>query len=297
MLEMLKAILEHLSDGAYIVDESRKMIYFNPVAEKISGYTKDYMVGKYCYDNILNHIDEKGTKLCLFGCPLKATIDNQEINDGDVYLHHKEGHRVKVRVKTIPITVDGLKYGVELFNDLTDVSSGLLVRALDAEKAMSRKDDLTNLKNRRYLSELIKGTTKIKEKNHAVLFIDIDDFRQFNNVYGHALGDKVLSQVSQTILSNIRTSDEALRYGGEELLVMLHQVDEAEALKVAEKLRILIKASHLKMKDENLNITVSIGVSLFKDQTELKKAIKEADMAMLIAKQQGKNQVVLHKER
>lgn len=297
MLETLIALFEHLKDGVYIVDDTRKMIYFNPKAEMISGYKKEDIIGKYCYDNILNHIDDAGTKLCLFGCPLKATIDKQEVNEAEVYLHHKDGHRVKVRVKTIPITIDGVRYGVELFNDLTDVTDSTLVKALVEEKVMSRKDELTTLKNRRYLSELLKGTTKIKEKNHAVLFIDIDDFRQFNNIYGHEVGDQVLKQVSKTIIKNIRTSDIALRYGGEELLVILHQVTEEDALSIANKLRILIKASHVKKERENIAVTVSIGVSLFNQQSQLKKAIKSADMAMLTAKKQGKNQVVIQKER
>ncbi|MFW5865315.1 MAG: PAS domain S-box protein, partial [Candidatus Izemoplasmataceae bacterium] len=74
MLETLIALFEHLKDGVYVVDDTRKMIYFNPKAEMISGYKKEDIIGKYCYDNILNHIDDAGTKLCLFGCPLKATI-------------------------------------------------------------------------------------------------------------------------------------------------------------------------------------------------------------------------------
>jgi diguanylate cyclase (GGDEF)-like protein/PAS domain S-box-containing protein len=296
LIKGLIEIFKHLTDGAYIVDDTRKMIYFNPVAERISGYKHDEIVGKHCYDNILNHIDEKGTKLCLFGCPLKATIDHQETNKADVYLHHKEGHRVKVRVKTIPLTIDGVRYGIELFNDLTEVSSVHLVKALKEEKHISRSDALTTLKNRRYLNELIEGTTIIKEKNHAILFIDIDDFRGFNNTYGHEVGDKVLKQVSKTIVKNIRTSDEAMRYGGEELVVILHQVSLDEALLVAEKLRILINASYLRLKDKNLSVTVSIGVSLFKEQANLKEAIKHADLAMLNAKKQGKNQVVSYED-
>jgi two-component system, cell cycle response regulator len=289
-----KHLFDHVSDAVYIVDEDRKIIYFNEIAERISGFTREEIVGSYCYDNLLNHIDETGKQLCFQGCPLKHSIDNNVVNTGAVYLHHKDGHRVKVNVKTIPYN-DQLKYGVEIFNDASDLKTvKTLQDALSEQEMLNKIDALTQLPNRRYLDALLNGTILLGvNKKYAILFMDIDNFKQFNDQHGHEIGDQVLKMVSQTIQSNIRNSDIVVRYGGEEIIVILDYVTKKDALRIAEKLRMLVQSSTFRKTKGNLFVTISIGVKLFQSQNDLSQSIKAADKAMLEAKKRGKNQTVM----
>lgn len=284
-------LYDHVSDAVYVVDKHRKIVYFNPIAERISGFSTQEIVGSHCFDNLLNHIDEQGKRLCLFGCPLQDSIDRKVKNQADVYLHHKEGHRVKVRVTTLPYEQDQ-EYGIEIFHDAGARSISQLHRELVEQRQLQKLDELTRLMNRRHLSELLDGTVSVfDERPSAVFFLDIDNFKHFNDTYGHDLGDRVLASVSNTIRHNIRTTDHAIRYGGEELVVLLHHVSSEDALRLAENLRMLVDATSIRHKGENLHVTVSIGVSFFQEQRHLKQAIEEADQAMLLAKRSGKNMV------
>ncbi|MFU8793552.1 MAG: diguanylate cyclase [Acholeplasmataceae bacterium] len=291
MLNRLIELFRHFHEGIYIVDRNRKILYFNPVAEQISGYSKDEVVGKYCNDNILNHIDEDGTRLCIIGCPLKASMDQDEVNQGDIYLHHKNGHRVKIAVRTIPFKDHGsVVYGVEVFRDLTQNES--YEKRLNEEKIKTFIDPLTKCYNRRYLDLLIQGEIEIFQgHSHGVLFLDIDEFKMINDTYGHDFGDKVLTNLTQTIQLNINTDDIAIRYGGEEFIVFLKDVSKELIIKKAENLRMLIEGSFIKTADENIVVTVSVGASLFKKHEEITAAIITADKAHYIVKQNGKNGV------
>lgn len=293
-LNELVTLFEHLNEAAYIVDQNRKILYFNPVAESITGYDSKDLIGRHCYDNILNHIDEEGNHLCLFGCPLQTTIEAKEILKNTLYLHHKYGHRVKVDVVTIPYVFTGSDevFGVELFNEVGDSED--IAETLKSLKALNQTDDLTKLLNRRHLSQILTGKLNpFTFKVNGCLFLDVDDFRAFNNTYGHELGDKVLSVLSETIRKNIGVKDLAIRYGGEEFLIILNNIKPSNIKRIAEKIRMLIKASKLTYEGLEHTITVSIGASTFGEVEALEEAIKEADLAMLEAKKTGKDKVVL----
>ena len=96
-------IFNEMRDGLYITDSTRKIIYWNKGAEEITGFKRDEVINTHCYDNILVHIDSKGTSLCKKGCPLAASISDGQHRSAEVYLHHKDKHRKPVCVKTIPM--------------------------------------------------------------------------------------------------------------------------------------------------------------------------------------------------
>jgi len=171
-----------------------------------------------------------------------------------------------------------------------------------AEKAEidSIHDSLTKLKTRKYFKEEVEknisaisapGLEKREEgfNNFSILFCDIDHFKIINDTYGHSFGDEVLKKVGQVIEKNIRNSDTACRWGGEEIVVGLPGADEQEASKVAEKIR---KALEEEINQEyshnpqysNLKVSLSIGVSFYKEGLDFDQLIKRADEAMYLAK-------------
>ena len=132
-----------------------------------------------------------------------------------------------------------------------------------------------------------------KDKNYSLIFMDIDNFRSFNNEYGHKIGDRVLQQVSQTIKSSIRSNDRAYRYGGEELVILLDNCPKDVAFKIAEKIRININ----KIDTSPLpSITVSLGVATYpEDGDNILNVVEASDNALLTAKKSGKNTTVMYK--
>lgn len=116
-----KRILDSLHDGLYFVDPQRRITYWNKGAERITGFLAKEVVGKCCRDNILTHVDGDGRPLCLIGCPLSGTFEDGQDREAEVYLHHKDGHRIPVLVRISSLHADdgSLVGGIELFTDIS----------------------------------------------------------------------------------------------------------------------------------------------------------------------------------
>ncbi len=157
------------------------------------------------------------------------------------------------------------------------------------------RDSLTGLLSHAVIhAELEKEFQAAKRYNLdlSVLFVDIDDFKTFNDSFGHAVGDRVLTLVSSILVNNLRMTDKIGRYGGEEFLVILPHTSRKNALKIAEKLVSSIREDTEGKEDIPRGITVSIGVAEFSgDYTDGHDLIKNADLSMYRAKKKGKNRV------
>jgi diguanylate cyclase (GGDEF)-like protein len=167
-------------------------------------------------------------------------------------------------------------------------------------------DAMTGIYNRRYLDRRLHEEFA-KAQRHAlplsILLIDIDHFKHINDEHGHQVGDLVLIHLSKLILSNIRHSDIATRYGGEEFLIMAPNTAISAAGELAERLRQQVEAHPLKLArtDEShtqreIGMTASIGVTTFtqEDNNSIQKLVHESDMALYRAKQGGRNRVAVY---
>ena len=156
-------------------------------------------------------------------------------------------------------------------------------------------DSLTNVFNRRHylerFKEEIERSTKFNYK-FSCLMVDIDYFKDFNDRYGHIVGDAILRELSRAIQENIRQIDLIGRYGGEEFSIILSETDKDVAGLAAERIRTAIQDKHIRVYDEELKITVSIGISTYPyDGKEIERLIDKADSALYQAKQTGRNKV------
>jgi diguanylate cyclase (GGDEF)-like protein len=126
--------------------------------------------------------------------------------------------------------------------------------------------------------------------------LDVDFFKSVNDTYGHDIGDKVIKEVANVLQENIRESDLAIRYGGEEFVVLLHNADEDGALKVAKKIHTAFGDLVFDVGGgETIQKTISIGMAFFpKDGDTIWKCIKYADTALYVAKTTGRNKVVIY---
>jgi PAS domain S-box-containing protein len=101
--DIYRDIVENLYDGVYIVDRERVITYWNKGAERITGYTRERVLGHSCRDNLLNHVTADGVELCLGLCPLAACMQDGVTREADVFVHHADGHRVPVMVRAAPL--------------------------------------------------------------------------------------------------------------------------------------------------------------------------------------------------
>ena len=169
-----------------------------------------------------------------------------------------------------------------------------LTQLLEQVESKAMIDPLTQVFNRgTYNMEIAQMIKEFKRyKNPAALIIiDIDHFKIFNDDYGHKVGDAVLVLVASVIKGAVRDTDMVFRYGGEEFVVLLDNLDLKNALTVAEKVRAQIESHHLTNKANVLNVTVSIGLSCFKEGDTETSIFERADKALYQGKQNGRNRV------
>ncbi|GAB0058229.1 hypothetical protein SIID45300_02575 [Candidatus Magnetaquicoccaceae bacterium FCR-1] len=171
-------------------------------------------------------------------------------------------------------------------------------RLLDTLRESALRDALTGLHNRRFLEEYIgtlEATAKRKKSRLSVLLMDIDHFKEVNDVFGHDVGDTVLRVVSKALAAQVRTSDMVIRYGGEEFLVILQEGDEYSGERMAEKLRLAVAALKIPVSSGIMRKTISIGVSGFpSDGEDIWEVIKCADLALYEAKHTGRNRHIIY---
>jgi diguanylate cyclase (GGDEF)-like protein/PAS domain S-box-containing protein len=284
--------MENLYEGVYVVDKDRKILFWNEGCEKITGYQSSEVVNTFCFNNILQHVDQSGKSLCAVECPLSGTIDSGKVLERDVFLHHKMGYRVPVTVKSIPV-FDEFKNviaAIEVFTDARFKESKLeenrqLKKIIDI-------DPLTKIYNRRFIDFQLETVLKEYEEFKSpfgIIFIDIDHFKNVNDTYGHTVGDEILKVVTKTIGNNIRPSDVVGRFGGEEFIVIAKRI-ELNTLKVlCERIRVLCKNSYYNFKKKKLSVTISIGATLYNGSETINELIARADKLMYKSKDTGRN--------
>ncbi len=287
-----ETILNNLHDGLYIIDSNRVITHWNKAAEEITGYSAEEVLGRSCSENILTHVDDQGVVLCHGMCPLMETMHDCERRKAEVYLHHKKGQRIPVSVRVSALVDPGGNVigGVELFSDISNRASNEL-RIKELEK-LAYLDNLTQLANRHYLMkelELKFEEFKRYELPFGVLLMDIDHFKQFNDNYGHDVGDLVLQAVANTCMSNSRSFDLYGRWGGEEFIGIIRNVDRHDLEVMGNRLRLLIKNSYIMYNDEKLQVTASIGATVAESGDNIDSLLKRADNLLYDSKNNGRD--------
>ncbi|MBT8366990.1 MAG: diguanylate cyclase [Deltaproteobacteria bacterium] len=171
------------------------------------------------------------------------------------------------------------------------------VRMMQKLQKLAVTDGLTKLYNSRsFYSQLETEVDRFNRYKHplSLLLLDLDHFKEYNDNYGHLEGDKVLVRFSQIIKSCLRTNDSAYRYGGEEFTVILPVTSGAEAKTVAQRIRSALEAERFSpANEEDVRITISIGVTEYQHKEELSTFIQRADKGMYLSKQNGRNKVTM----
>lgn len=166
-------------------------------------------------------------------------------------------------------------------------------------EVLSSVDSLSGLYNHRYFYEEMQRVFDISRRNaekgltasFSICVADIDFFKQINDTYGHLMGDMIIRHVANHIKKEIRHTDIAFRYGGDEFVVLFHGTDKEGARAVAEKLREIIMKTPVVNNSDKIYATISIGVSSFEESSNVNDMIEKADARLYASKKSGRNRV------
>ena len=289
-----RAIVDSLYDAAYFVDPDRRIKYWNRSAERLTGFKSKDVVGTLCQDDILTHVDERGTNLCADDCPLAKTLRDGRRREAELYLRHKKGHRVPVLVRIAPVK-DGQGAIVGAVEVFSDNSAKISRRArIEELERMALPDDLTGLPNRRCLErELASRVSELERfgRLFGVLLIDVDELAEVNRAHGRDVGDDVLRMVGQTLLYSSRPFDIVGRWERDRFMAIVVNVDRKELGRVAKRFQMLVDRSALPRDDEPVHVSVSIGATTAKWGDEAEQLLALAEGMLLQSKRTGRNRI------
>lgn len=160
------------------------------------------------------------------------------------------------------------------------------------------RDSLTRLLNRRFMHTVLSREIALQKRigaiGFAILILDIDHFKKINDTYGHTAGDAVLQKIAALVTESVKPSDFVFRFGGEEILLTLIEIDSKMAAHVAETLRVKIEQTPIQISNgETISVTVSIGGALAKGKLDYESVVADADHALYEAKNSGRNKFIL----
>jgi diguanylate cyclase (GGDEF)-like protein/PAS domain S-box-containing protein len=290
-LERERAVvtLSSIGDAVLSTDISGHVTYLNLVAESMTGWKHDEAVGKPLAE-VFKIIDGATGKAARDPMEMAVEQDRTVGLTVNCILVRRDGFESAIEDSAAPIhDRSGRVVGaVIVFHDVTEARA----RSLQMTH-LAQHDLLTGLPNRVVLHEHIAHSISLARRHHghvAVLFLDLDRFKNINDSLGHSSGDKLLKSVSERVLKTVRNSDTVCRLGGDEFVVLLSEIAHPnDAGSCAQKILLSLNSPH-PIGRHNLQVDCSIGISIYpKDGDDAEMLIKNADAAMYCAKEKGLN--------
>ena len=306
--EKFRLISTNAQDGIIIIGEQEQVIYWNPAAEKIFGYTADEAIGKNLHNlliplryrdfahNGFNHFQQHGT-----GHVIGKTLEIQAV--------HKNGQEFFVELSISAFKFKHVWHALGMIRDITERK-----RLEEEIHQLAFYDPLTNLPNRRLINDRLQQVLLNSNRSRhyaAFMMLDLDNFKPLNDAHGHAVGDMLLIEVANRLKTSVREVDSVGRLGGDEFVVLLNELGTEETISItqantiAEKIRINLSTPYqlTVMLDDKETIvehecSVSIGTVVFINHEFKPESIcKAADVAMYEAKDLGRNRIQFYDAR
>ncbi len=287
--DRLQVTLHSIGDGVITTDVNGRIEFMNPVAESMTGWNLEEVIGKphQCAFKIVH--SESGDAI---DSPVTACLDERRtyyLQDRTV-LVNRHGGRCDIQDSTAPIRArDGQIIGAILvFQDITRVRS--VQRELEFT---ALHDVLTGLPNRRKFESVLGDAlqeTRDDEVEHALCFLDLDRFKAVNDNAGHAAGDQLLRTVTQVLSKSVRSGDLVARLGGDEFVMILFRCPMDRAASIAQSMLDTLAGLRFPWEDGMHEITASIGLTRINRQSiSIATVVREADIACYAAKRKGRN--------
>ncbi len=293
--EEIRRLADSLFDGVVQIDGAGRITLWNHGAERITGLSASQLIGKF-YPKQIVHYNESGNHLPDDCKPILQTLNDGIQREVLLHLKHADGFRLTVVARTLALQEANGKItgAIQIFNDNKAMIAAFQSAQRTEETVLL--DPLTGIGNRPHIETKIRAALDglhSKGVRFGILFIDVDHFKEFNDVHGHLIGDKVLRVVANTLRQNLRVTDSCGRWGGDEFLALVFGLDMNGLWKVAEKLREAILQVRVGGSQHNLNTAISIGATLARPDDTLQSLIERADKLMYKSKQGGRNLVTI----
>ncbi|MCL5284548.1 MAG: EAL domain-containing protein [Nitrospirae bacterium] len=288
--------LKSIGDAVITTDEHGRVVYLNPVAEHLTGWTTD-AARDQPVEAVFRIVNEH----------TRATADNpveRALSEGVIVglanhtlLLSRDGREFSIEDSAAPIRDDEgrIRGCVIVFRDVTEK------RRLEQRIAhQANTDALTNLPNRHLFQDRLSRTiarSRRSEKSFALLYLDVDHFKNVNDRLGHPFGDRILVELGRRFESALRKADTVARLGGDEFAVILENLsDRTEALTLGQRLMNEAAAS-FRIDGSRVDLTVSVGVALYPDDgTDMATLVRNADIALFQVKREGRNNIQFFSE-
>ncbi|MFI4939668.1 MAG: diguanylate cyclase domain-containing protein [Burkholderiales bacterium] len=288
-----REITETLGEGVIVTDRKGIILFSNPAAQQLLGYTEQELHAQYGHA-LFHHSYANGTPYPAHLCEIGDVVrTGQSFRAHDETFWRKDGSILPVSVNVAPIYRDGLVVGSVLaFHDIIERKM-----AVEQIQHMAHFDILTDLPNRGLLNDRLRqamATAKRDMAHMALMFIDLDKFKQVNDTLGHNIGDLLLKEVAMRMQHCLRESDTVARMGGDEFIVLLPFIQtELDPVAVAHKILQTLNQP-FELDGHTVHISASIGVAVYPEQgDDEEQLLRNADNAMYQAKENGGAATVL----
>ncbi|MGM0702846.1 MAG: EAL domain-containing protein [Pseudomonadota bacterium] len=283
-LQLAERVIDSSLEGIIITDAQNRIEFVNPAFSHMTGYSVEEVLGR------TPQILSSGRHDAAFYRQMWDTLQRCGYWRGEIWNRRKSGE-LYLELLTITAISDeegNTTHYAALFNDITHIRENE-----ERIKRLAYYDALTGLPNRRLLEDRLELAIRHAHRNQsrlAVIFLDLDHFKQVNDTLGHAMGDELLVVIAERLQTRLREDDTLARLGGDEFLVLLPDLDEVdEATRIARRL-IEAVSEPSQLGEHSFRVGASLGISLYPDDADSAEAlIHDADTAMYRAKQEGRN--------
>ncbi len=295
--ERAQVTLQSIGDGVITTDAEGRVNYINPVAQDLTGYDMR-SASTQPISEIMTIINEH-TRATVENPVMRCLQEERVITlDDHSILINKNSDEIPIQDSAAPIRdrIGNVIGSVMVFHDVSKETR--LFRQLSYQAS---HDSLTDLINRReFENRLVTAMRSLQsdpEQSHALLYLDLDQFKVVNDTFGHVAGDSLLKRIAEIIHSQIRSTDVLARLSGDEFSVLLERCNEERAMEVAESIRCAIEGFRFEWKESFASVRCSIGVVIVTSEAaDVATVMSSADVACYSAKDKGRNQIHLYRD-
>ena len=276
-------LLDSLSAGVYVVDQERVISSWNKSAEMLTGHKSSEMVGQCCRGDILKYVDDQGVSVCGEECLAVKSMNNGCMHSMEVYVNHKEGHRVPILVRVSPIkNSQGQVIGAveELFDN---VSKSAYEHKIEELEKCALVDPNTGLMKKRGLEMNLRSVIGVMHRygwTYGVIYVDIDEFERINEMYGRTMGNDVLKMIAKTLQNSVRVTDVVGRWEDDAFMVIAASVNEDQLNRIANKIRVLVEQSGFSVENGIIRVTASVCATIVRSNDTVSTLFERIDKLM-----------------